>query len=124
MVPRSFGDQVEVLMVLVSLPVAWSHPTLAGIKLFTRCSQQSYPCSGTYCREDQAFLVLVYIGTYQVLDGLKKRLYDANTRKVASGFKNYPMWSGDCGRSLAKQLDSLLFFFTYGSEAILPTDIM
>ena len=34
------------------------------------------------------------------------------------------MWSGGCERSLAKQLDSLLFFFTYGSEAILPTDIM
>ena len=29
-------------------------------------------------------------------------------RKVASGFKNYPMWSGGCECSLAKQLDSLL----------------
>jgi hypothetical protein len=26
----------------VSLPVAWSHPTLAGIKLFIRCSIASY----------------------------------------------------------------------------------
>jgi len=55
--PQGFG---------ASLPVAWSHPTLAGIKLFTRCSQQIYPCSRTYCREDQAILVLVYIGTYQL----------------------------------------------------------
>ena len=56
--PQGFG---------ASLPVAWSHPTLAGIKLFTRCSQQSYPCSWTYCREDLAILVLVYIGTYHMV---------------------------------------------------------
>ena len=54
--PQGFG---------ASLAVA--HPILAGIKLFTRCSQQSYPCSWTYYREDQAILVLVYIGTYQWL---------------------------------------------------------
>jgi len=56
--PQGFG---------ASLPVAWSHPTLAGIKLFTRCSQQSYPCSWTYYREDQAILVLNHIGTYHVV---------------------------------------------------------
>ena len=56
--PQGFG---------ASLPVAWSHPTLAGIKLFTRCSQQTYPCSWTYCREDQAILVLNHIGTYHVV---------------------------------------------------------
>jgi len=56
--PHGFG---------VSLPVAWSHPTLADIKLFTCCSQQSYPCSWTYCREDQAILVLNHIGTYHVV---------------------------------------------------------
>jgi hypothetical protein len=27
------------------LHVAWSHPTLAGMKLLICCSQQSYPCS-------------------------------------------------------------------------------
>ena len=53
--PQGFG---------ASLPIAWSHPTLAGIKLFTRYSQQSYPCSGTYYREDRAILVPDYIGTY------------------------------------------------------------
>ena len=56
--PQGFG---------ASLPVAWSHPTLAGIKLFTRCSQQTYLYSWTYCREDRAILVLVYIGTYHVV---------------------------------------------------------
>ena len=56
--PQGFG---------ASLPVAWSHPTLAGIKLFTCCSQQSYPCSWTYYHEDRAILVLVYIGTYHVV---------------------------------------------------------
>ena len=56
--PQGFG---------ASLPIAWSHPTLAGIKLFTRCSQQTYPCSWTYCHEDWAILVLVYIGTYHVV---------------------------------------------------------
>jgi len=30
------------------------------------------------------------------------------SRKVASGFRNYPMWSRDCERSPAKQLDNLL----------------
>ena len=54
--PQGFG---------VSLP--WSQLTLAGIKLFTRYSQQSYPCSWTYCREDRAILVLIYIGTYHVV---------------------------------------------------------
>ena len=56
--PQGFG---------VSLPVAWSHPILAGIKLFTRYSQQSYLCTWTYCREDRAILMLVYIGTYHVV---------------------------------------------------------
>ena len=56
--PQGFG---------VSLPVAWSYPTLAGIKLFIRCLQQSYLCSWTYCREDHAILMLVYIGTYHVV---------------------------------------------------------
>ena len=56
--PQGFG---------VSLPVAWSHPTLAGIKLFTHCSQQSYPCFWIYCREDRVILVLEYIGTYHVV---------------------------------------------------------
>ena len=32
--PQGFG---------VSLPIAWSHPTLAGIKLFTRYLHQNYP---------------------------------------------------------------------------------
>ena len=33
--PQGFG---------AALPIAWLHTTLAGIKLFTRCSQQSYSC--------------------------------------------------------------------------------
>ena len=33
------------------------------------------------------------------------------------------MWSGGCERSPAKQLDTP-FFLTYGSEVILPADIM
>jgi len=56
--PRGFG---------ASLPVTWSHPTLAGIKLFTYCSQQSYPCSWTYCCEDRAILMSVHVGTYHVV---------------------------------------------------------
>jgi hypothetical protein len=59
--PQGFG---------VSLPVAWSHPTLAGIKLFIHCSKQSYPYSWTYCREDRVILVLEYIGTYHVVSEL------------------------------------------------------
>ena len=57
----------------VFLPIAWLHPTLAGIKLFTRCSQQSYLCSWTYCREDRAILVLVYIGTYHLFTIVSNR---------------------------------------------------
>ena len=34
------------------------------------------------------------------------------------------MWSGGCELSLAKLLDNLLFFLTYGSEATLLADIM
>ena len=38
-----------------SLPVAWSHPTLAGIKLvILRCSQQVILWFPTYRREDRA----------------------------------------------------------------------
>ena len=55
--PQGFG---------ASLSVAWSHPTLVGIKLFNRCSQQNYPCSWIYCREDRVILVPDYIGKYQV----------------------------------------------------------
>ena len=62
--PHGFG---------ASLPVAWSHPTLAAIKLFIRCSQQIYPCSWTYCREDLAILVLVYIGTYHLFTIVSNR---------------------------------------------------
>ena len=59
--PQGFG---------ASLPVAWLHPTLASIKLFTCCSQQSYPYSWTYYCEDRAILVLEYIGTYHVVSEL------------------------------------------------------
>ena len=45
-------------------------------------------------------------------------------RKVASGFKNYPMWSGGCGCSLVKATRQSPFFLTYGSEGMLPADIM
>ena len=45
-------------------------------------------------------------------------------RKVASGFKNYPMWSRGCEHSPAKLLDSLPSSSPTGSEAILPVDIM
>ena len=38
-----------------SLPVAWSRPTLVGIKLvILRCSQQVILWFPTYCREDRA----------------------------------------------------------------------
>jgi hypothetical protein len=59
-----------------------------------------------------------------IIDGLKKRLYDANTKKggkwihelqhVIWGFRTQP----------SKATGQTPFFLVYGSEAILPADIM
>ena len=43
-----------------------------------------------------------------VLDGLKKRLYDANTKKGGKWIQELPYVVWGCGRNPAKQLDSLL----------------
>jgi hypothetical protein len=45
-------------------------------------------------------------------------------RRVESGYTNYHMSSGGSGLSRPKPQGRLHFFLVYGSEAILPADIM
>ena len=58
------------------------------------------------------------------LDGSIKRIYDAILKRVENGFKNCLMWSGGLRTQPSKATGQSPFFLTYGSEAILPTDIM
>ena len=59
-----------------------------------------------------------------VLDGLKKRLYDANSKKGGKWIQEltHVVWGLRTQRS--KAMGQSPFFLTYGSEAILPADIM
>ena len=59
-----------------------------------------------------------------VLDSLIKRLYDANSKKGGKWIQELPhvVWGLRTQRS--KATGQSPFFLTYGSEAILPADIM
>ena len=59
-----------------------------------------------------------------VLDGLKKRLYDANTKKGGKWIQELPHVVWGMRTQPSKATGQSLFFLTYGSEAILPADIM
>ena len=70
MVLWSFGDRVEVFMVSVPLsPSLGRIQPLSGIKLVTRCSQQVILVLLIYCREDQATLAPIHIGTLSLVLG-------------------------------------------------------
>ena len=59
-----------------------------------------------------------------VLDGLKKRLYDANYKKGGKWIQELPHVVWGLRTQPRKATRQSPFFLTYGSEAILPTDIM
>ena len=59
-----------------------------------------------------------------VLDGLKKRLYDANTKKGGKWIQELPHAVWGLRTQPSKATGQSPFFLTYGSEAILPADIM
>jgi hypothetical protein len=59
-----------------------------------------------------------------IIDGLKKRLYDENSKKGGKWIRELPhvVWGLQTQSSKAK--GQTLFFLMYESEAILPADIM
>ena len=59
-----------------------------------------------------------------VLDGLKKRLCDANTKKGGKCIQELPHVVWGLRTQPSKATGQSPFFLTYGLEAILPTDIM
>ena len=59
-----------------------------------------------------------------VLDGLTKRLYDANTKKGGKWIQKLPHVVWGLRTQPSKTTGQSPFFLTYGSEAILPADIM
>jgi len=59
-----------------------------------------------------------------VLDGLKKRLYDANSKKGGKWIQELPHVVWGLRTQPSKATSQSPFFLTYGSEAILSADIM
>jgi len=59
-----------------------------------------------------------------VLDGLKKRLYDANSKKGGKWIQELTHVVWGLRTQPSKATGESPFFLTYGSEAILPADIM
>ena len=59
-----------------------------------------------------------------VLDSLKKRLYDANTKKGGKWIQELPHVVWGLRTQPSKATGQSPFFLTYGSEAILPAYIM
>ena len=59
-----------------------------------------------------------------VLDGLKKRLYDANTKKGGKWIQELPHVVRGLRTQPSNAIGQSPFFLTYASEAILPADIM
>jgi hypothetical protein len=59
-----------------------------------------------------------------IIDGLKKRLYDANTNKGGKWIHELPHVIWGLRTQPSKATGQTLFFLVYGSEAILPADIM
>ena len=59
-----------------------------------------------------------------ILDDLKKRIYDANSKKGDKWIQELPHVVWGLRTQPSKATGQSPFFVTYGSEAILPTDIM
>jgi len=59
-----------------------------------------------------------------ILDGLKKRIYDANSKKGDKWIQELPHVVWGLRTHPSKTTGQSPFFLTYGSEAILPADIM
>jgi hypothetical protein len=59
-----------------------------------------------------------------IMDGLKKRIYDANSKKGGKWIQELPHVVLGLRTQPRKATGQSPFFLTYGSEAILPIDIM
>jgi hypothetical protein len=59
-----------------------------------------------------------------VLDALKKRLHDANNTKGGKGIKELPNTLWGLRTQPTKPTGQSPYFLIYGSEAILPADVM
>jgi hypothetical protein len=59
-----------------------------------------------------------------ILDGLKKRLYDKKTKKGGKWIDEISLVVWGLGTQPSKATGQSPFFLIYGSEAILPVDVM
>jgi hypothetical protein len=59
-----------------------------------------------------------------IIEGLKKRLYDENSKKGGKWIHELPHVIWGLRTQLSKATGQTPFFLVYGSEAILPADIM
>jgi hypothetical protein len=59
-----------------------------------------------------------------IIDGLKKRLYDENSKKGGKWVHELPHVVWGLWTQSSKAIGQTPFFLVYGSEAILPADIM
>jgi hypothetical protein len=59
-----------------------------------------------------------------IIDGLKKRLYDENSKKGGKWIHELPHVVWGLRTQPSKATGQTPFFLVYGSEAILPADIM
>jgi hypothetical protein len=59
-----------------------------------------------------------------ILDGLKKRLYDKKTKKGGKWIDEISLVVWGLGTQPSKATGHSPFFLIYGSEAILPVDVM
>jgi hypothetical protein len=59
-----------------------------------------------------------------IIDGLKKRLYDENSKKGGKWIHELPHVIWGLRTQSSKATGQTSFFLVYGSEAILPADIM
>jgi hypothetical protein len=59
-----------------------------------------------------------------IINGLKKRLYDENSKKGGKWIRELPYVVWVLQTQLSKATGQTPFFLVYGSEAILPADIM
>jgi hypothetical protein len=59
-----------------------------------------------------------------IIDGLKKRLYDKNSKKGGKWIHELPHVVWGLRTQSSKATGQTPFFLVYGSEAILPADIM
>jgi hypothetical protein len=59
-----------------------------------------------------------------IIDGLKKRLYDENSKKRGKWIHELPHIVWGLKTQPSKATGQTPFFFIYGSNAILPADIM